>query len=196
MLKSKSFLGLALIASLAACNQSPFGGSAQEQQGSPGASSYALQQFRPLPHNFPRELLLPLRLEAGSEQSILKYLNNERKKVGAPPLTLDTGSLQQAAREHSWQMGIQRRGFLVGPDGKSIEDRLKEANATYGVHYGYAWGPERVGDPFTMPIYVTAHLDRQALQDARYRRVGVAVYRRVTGDVLSERLYTTLILAD
>jgi uncharacterized protein YkwD len=190
---------MGLLAGLSACAQPPAGvfGDGPERRGEPLASPhYRLQQRGNLQDALRRPIYRFPRLDATTETAIFDWVNAQRRRANLAAVERDQDKVLQAAREHSWQMALHRRGFLTSPDGKGIGDRLNAANAVTNRWYGYAWGPLTIGVPHTMAIYATAKLDRQVLLDPNYKTLAVAVYRDNASSVLNQRYYTTLIFAN
>ena len=88
--------------------------------------------------HFPADL--PLTVDQASEQTMLAYVNEQRRQHGLAPLRLDP-ALTTVARAHSADMFHQSYFSHDTPDGRTPFDRMHAAGVTYtmaGENIAYA----------------------------------------------------------
>ena len=71
-----------------------------------------------------------LKVDPKAEQKMLELINEERAKVGIPPLVMDE-TIVTVARAHSYDMWQRKYFSHVDPDGKDPFDRMKEGGVKF-----------------------------------------------------------------
>jgi hypothetical protein len=173
--------GLAATATLWSCAPAPTPHTA------PAPDGYRVQQLVPRPNaHFLQRFFGITRYDIDAS---LEYRMKEYRGPSRPWLTRDA-KLDAAARVHSVAMAIAQTGFLVSPDGKTLEDRMKAEGVTYGWWAGYAWGAQVIDDFYTVNVLIMRNFDRSYVTNDRVKRYGIGVYKR------GNKVYTTLLFTD
>jgi hypothetical protein len=153
----------------------------------PGAAGYHVQvEFPRLPSTiFTRYIgIQSYDIDWSLEDRLKEWRGTTR-----PWLTRDP-KLDAAARAHSWMMAVEQKGFTVSPDGKTLQDRMKDQGVTYTWWAGYAWGAQPIDDYYTVNVAILKNFDRSWVTNDQVRRYGIGVYRRFG------KVYTTLLFTD
>jgi uncharacterized protein YkwD len=100
-----------------------------------GRMSQALSELTTHPSNGGESRALPFKpssteVDEQAEERMLVLVNEERAKVGAPPLTIDP-ALTRSARAHSEDMWQRQYFAHVNPDGHDPFDRMLAADAIF-----------------------------------------------------------------
>lgn len=113
-----------------------------------------------------------LSVDAESEKSMVDAANEERRKIGLSPLTIDTKMLE-VARSYSRDMFLRRYFSHVDPDGKDAADRLEEAGVNFtraAENLAYAPNVRTAHDGL-----MASEGHRVNILDRRFRRIAVGV---------------------
>ncbi|MFL6194409.1 MAG: CAP domain-containing protein [Thermoanaerobaculia bacterium] len=126
----------------------------------------------------------PAPAQGGAQAEILRRINAERQRAGAPPLRLDP-ALTRAAGAHA--EAVASRGNVRLPAGSTGEMRLRLQRAGYEAH---AW-VESLASTSGDPESVISNLRRgdpstwRKILDSEYRDLGVGVDRMGRASVYS-----------
>jgi uncharacterized protein YkwD len=121
---------------------------------------------------------LQVALDPDGERTMLNQLNQARSSNGLSPLNLDS-RLQQAAREHSYDM-YQRHYFSHRtPDGKTPYDRLRDMHFRYvTAGENLAFAPDE-GQAWQALMSSPDH--RANILNPDFRCVGIGAYKGLDG---------------
>ncbi|HEX8591632.1 MAG TPA: CvpA family protein [Candidatus Paceibacterota bacterium] len=111
-------------------------------------------------------------VDEGAEHIMLDLVNEERARVGAPPLTIDP-ALTRSARLHSEDMWARKYFAHVNPDGEDPFDRMQNAGAVFLLA-----GENLALAPSTRLAHVglmNSPGHRRNILDPSFRRVGIGV---------------------
>lgn len=127
------------------------------------------------------------------EDSILQMVNDERSKVGAKALSMDAMQ-RDVARAHSKDMAVRNFFDHTNPDGKSPFDRMKAAGISYstaGENIAYnTYSVDRAAKA-AMDGWMNSDGHRKNIQNAKYGRTGIGVYRNPSnGRVYFTQVFT------
>lgn len=122
--------------------------------------------------------------ERALAEEILRLTNAQRAAVGAPALTLDTGSLAAAARSHSQEMS--QLGYFShtspNPARKSVKERVRlagGADSTLGenLYHGPA-EPALQGASSAVTGFMNSPGHRRAMLNPEYNVLGLGIVRQ------------------
>ena len=112
------------------------------------------------------------KIDTVSEEKMLVLVNEERAKVGAPPLVMNE-KLRQVARAHSEDMWARSYFAHVDPDGNDPFDRMRAAGITFGTageNLALAHTLERAHDGL-----MNSPGHRRNILDPSFHKVGIGV---------------------
>jgi uncharacterized protein YkwD len=124
-------------------------------------------------------------------------LNRQRRSHGLRRLR-SRGGLRSAATSFSSQMVQQNFFNHVGPDGRTLADRVKATSYLHGVwprfglaeNIGYGSGP--LGTPRAMvSAWMRSAEHRANILDGRYRDIGLGIVPGIPGNGGAGATYTT-----
>ena len=126
--------------------------------------------FNPVGTSFPSE--------ATVEASLFNLVNQERRKHGAPELTLDA-NISQVARQHSTDMRDRNYFSHTSPDGKNFDDRLRNAGITFRLSGENLGRTTNMADPadYTHNSFLGDSIHRTILLNKQFTRIGIGVAR-------------------
>jgi uncharacterized protein YkwD len=142
-----------------------------------GRLSTALSELTTNPAGSEESRTLPFKashteVDPAAEARMLVLVNEERAKVGAPPLTVDP-ELVQSARAHSQDMWERQYFAHMNPDGDDPFDRMLAADATF------LYAGENLA---LAPTAELAHIGlmrspghKRNILDPNFRRVGIGI---------------------
>lgn len=115
------------------------------------------------------------------EDEVLRLTNEERAKVGAPPLKR-ASDLDALARAHSQDM-ISRHFFdHNNPDGKSPFDRMRAAGITYrAAAENIAYGQSSAAS--VMNAWMNSSGHRKNILNATYTEIGIGAIKNSGGTI-------------
>jgi len=127
------------------------------------------------------------------EDDILRMVNEERAKVGAPALSMES-MRRDVARGHSKDMAVRNFFDHNNPDGKSPFDRMRAAGISYstaGENIAYNTYPVDRAAKAAMDGWMKSDGHRKNIQNAKYGRTGIGVYRNPSnGRVYLTQVFT------
>ena len=126
------------------------------------------------------------------EDTILRMVNQERAKVGAKALAMET-MRRNVARAHSKDMAVRSFFDHYNPDGKSPFDRMKAVGISYstaGENIAYNTYPVERAAQAAMDGWMNSDGHRKNIQNASYGRTGIGVYRSSNGRVYFTQVFT------
>ena len=127
------------------------------------------------------------------EDDILRMVNEERAKVGAKALAMESRQ-RDVARAHSKDMAVRNFFDHTNPDGKSPFDRMKAAGISYstaGENIAYNTYPVDRAGQAAMDGWMKSDGHRKNIQNAKYGRTGIGVYRNPSnGRVYLTQVFT------
>jgi uncharacterized protein YkwD len=127
------------------------------------------------------------------ENDILRMVNEERAKVGAKALAMET-MRRDVARAHSKDMAVRNFFDHNNPDGKSPFDRMKAVGISYtaaGENIAYNTYPVDRAAKAAMDGWMNSDGHRKNIQNAKYGRTGIGVYRNPSnGRVYLTQVFT------
>jgi len=142
-----------------------------------GRLSAALGALTTYPGQSGEARTLPFRpsstaIDEAAEAQMLVLVNEERAKVGAPPLMVDQ-ALVRSARAHSTDMWERQYFAHENPDGESPFDRMQEAGAKFLL------AGENLALAPTVRLAHTGLMNspghRRNILDPTFRRVGIGI---------------------
>jgi uncharacterized protein YkwD len=105
------------------------------------------------------------------QQQILQLVNAERKKVNAPPLTLNS-KLNQAAQNHTNDMVAKRYFSHTSPSGSTMVSRVKAVGYSYRtIGENIAAGKASAND--TMIQWMNSAGHRKNILNPSFKELGV-----------------------
>ncbi len=113
------------------------------------------------------------------EEAILQMVNEERAKVGAKALAMET-MRRDVARAHSLDMAARNFFDHTNPDGKSPFDRMRSVGISYttaGENIAYNTYPVDRAARAAFDGWMNSEGHRKNIQNANYGRTGIGVYR-------------------
>lgn len=120
-----------------------------------------------------------------SENIMAGLVNNERAKVGAPQLRVET-AMVQVARAHSLEMFVRRYFSHLDPDGHDAAWRMEQAGIAFNVvGENLAYAPD-VNTAHTGLMNSPGH--RANILDSEFHRVGIGI---INGGIYGE-MFTQL----
>jgi uncharacterized protein YkwD len=127
------------------------------------------------------------------ENDILAMVNAERAKVGAKALVMEP-MRRDVARAHSKDMAVRNFFDHYNPDGKSPFDRMKAVGISYttaGENIAYNTYPLDRAAKAAMDGWMNSDGHRKNIQNAKYGRTGIGVYRNPSnGKVYLTQVFT------
>lgn len=127
------------------------------------------------------------------EDNILRMVNEERAKVGAKALTMEV-MRRDVARGHSKDMAVRAFFDHMNPDGKSPFDRMRAVGISYtsaGENIAYNTYPVDRAAKAAMDGWMNSDGHRKNIQNAKYGRTGIGVYRHPSnGRVYFTQVFT------
>ena len=127
------------------------------------------------------------------EDDILRMVNEERAKVGAKALAMES-MRRDVARGHSKDMAVRNFFDHNNPDGKSPFDRMKAVGISYttaGENIAYNTYPVDRAAKAAMDGWMKSDGHRKNIQNAKYGRTGIGVYRNPSnGRVYLTQVFT------
>lgn len=128
------------------------------------------------------------------ENAILQRVNEERAKVGAKALVMET-KRREVARNHSKDMAVRNFFDHNNPDGKSPFDRMRAVGISFrtaGENIAYNTYPvDRAADA-AMDGWMKSDGHRKNILNTGYGRIGIGVYRKPSNG----RVYFTQVFTD
>lgn len=130
-----------------------------------------------------------LSVDVASEDVMLSQVNQERKKVGAQPLVLDTEA-REIARAYSKDMFLRKYFSHVSPEGKNVADRMKEHGLSYEVvGENLAYAPD---EPTAHEGLMNSPGHKRNILDPEFEKIGIGA---VDGG-MNGKMFTQIFIKD